>query len=157
MFNEIYKCEKCGTVFDDCHNIFEDGDVYLDERWEMPSNLRYGECPYCGHDSETTVELCSICHQWHDVREMRGGVCPDCINRYRNDREACFEIAQNTPREETKLNAFLLSLFTTAEIEDILIKHARDNNITDCDTFIDCDDDWFGEQICLREGAQCNA
>jgi hypothetical protein len=154
MFNEIYKCEKCNAVFDSNRYIYETGTANFPDWFEINDwNYTEGTCPFCDTEDCPTIELCSACGKYHEFGEMRGGVCPDCINRYRGNREACYEISQNTPRESIELNAFLLSLFTTAEIEDILLKHARDNDITDCDTFIDSDDDWFGEQVALREGA----
>ena len=140
-----YKCVECG-------NIFESGE---EARWEESHGLEgapyeewYG-CPVCKGGFEE-AENCAVCGVVHIVSELNGGVCDDCIDKYRHNFKACYEIASEET-ETIKINSLLASLLDESDIEQILKEYIRDRMPdVDCSHYIDTDKAWFGERLAER-------
>ena len=138
-----YKCLDCGHIFDDGEQAFwnEDG-----EYWGTPFSQRMSGCPICkGAYEETTP--CAVCCSEHLEEELNGGVCDECIDEYRKNFNACYELSIEE-KTEIKINSLLAFLFDVSDIEQILKEYIRDKwQDVDCSQFIDEDKSWFGERI----------
>lgn len=141
-----YKCIACG-------NIFEEGEqaVWCETHgFDLPPYEKWSGCPVCKGAYEETVK-CKVCGGEHLDEELFGGVCEECIDKYRKDFDSCYEISMGQ-KDEIKINYLLASLFDASKIEAILIEHIKSNDpYIDCSKFIDEDISWFGEQIAKRE------
>ena len=139
-----YKCLECG-------HIFEEGeeDHWQESRgeyWGIPWFEDMVGCPLCRGDYEKTVK-CEVCGSDHLEDELNGGVCDECIDKYRKDFNSCYElsIGETTTIE---INSLLASLFDVSDIEQILKEYIRDKwQDVDRSPFIDEDKSWFGEKI----------
>ena len=140
----MLKCLKCG-------HVFSEYDLYT---WEESRGEHFGipcyeimrGCPICEGDYEETVQ-CAVCGSEHLEDELFGGVCSECIDEYRKDFNACYEISIGETKE-IKINALLASLFDVSDIEQILKEYIREKRKdVDCSQFIDEDIQWFGEKI----------
>ena len=139
-----YKCLECG-------HIFEEGEQARrrerrGEFWGAPCLEEMSGCPLCHGDYEKT-KPCKICGSEHLEDELNGGVCDECIDEYRKNFDACYELSIG---ETTKIeiNSLLASLFEVSDIEQILKDHVRDKwHDVDCSPFIDKDILWFGEKL----------
>lgn len=142
----MYKCLKCG-------HIFENGE---EARWKESRGECWGTlcseemsgCPNCHGDYEETTP-CAVCGLEHLVKELRGGVCNDCIEEYRYDVDMCFKIGANDT-DSIELNCFLAAMFDKEEIEQILLgrlKIIQKYVKIDCRKFIDSEQYWFGENL----------
>ena len=138
----------------DCGHIFEEGEQSTwsesrGEYWGSPCYETMSGCPLCNGDYEEAVE-CEICGSSHLKDELNGGICDECIEKYRYDIDVCFKIGSNDT-ESVELNCFLASMFDKKEIEDILfreLKEAQKYRQIDCEKFIVlADGDWFGERL----------
>lgn len=141
----MYKCTECG-------HIFESGE---EARWFETHGLDcepYEECcgcPICkgGFDD---ADRCAICGTVHFESDLNGGVCDDCIDKYRHDFDACYSIAPEE-KETIEINSLLASLFYESDIEQILKEYVRDRMPdVDCSHYIDTDKSWFGERLVER-------
>lgn len=139
-----YKCLECG-------HIFEEGEqaCWLESRgefWGTPCSEHMSGCPLCKGEYEETVQ-CAVCGSEHLEDELNGGVCDECIDEYRKNFNACYELSIEE-KTEIKINSLLASLFEVSDIEQILKEyiHERWQDVS-CDKFIDEDKSWFGEKI----------
>lgn len=139
-----YKCLECG-------NIFEEGEQ---ARWTETLGEFFGSyrsremigCPLCRGAYEKTVP-CAVCGSEHLEDELSGGVCDECIDEYRKNFNACYELLAEE-KTEIKINSLLASLFDVSDIEQILKEYIRDKwQDVDCSQFIDEDVLWFAEKI----------
>ena len=131
-----FKCYNCG-------HIFEEGEQ---KRWVEPHGERVQGCPCCGGAYEKTLK-CEICDSEHLEEELNGGVCDECINKYRKDFNTCYEVSFGE-KASIEINSLLASLFDVSDIEQILKEYIRDRwQDVDCSPFIDEDKSWFGERI----------
>lgn len=79
---------------------------------------------------------------------MNGGVCADCVDKFRNDFDICYRVASAQGDAEIKINSLLASLLDQSDIEQILKEYIRDKwKGVDCSSFIDEDVDAFGETL----------
>ena len=130
------KCEYCGLEFED---------------WEIEKEEEYGigwdVCPRCKSGDFFKIRECAICGEEHKVDELHGGVCVDCINKYRKNFDVCY----GTSRCETvtyNLSAIFATLLTDDEIDSILREHIKKHKPDiDCSVWIDGDLDSFGEKL----------
>lgn len=139
----IYKCLNCGCVFEDG----EEGRIVETYEYfgQMCSETTY-VCPECKGDFEEAIS-CEVCGIECTEDELNGGVCEKCINEYRKDFQACYEISKGE-KQEVEINGLLATLFDENEIEMILKEHIKDKcPDIDCSEFIDSDISWFGEQL----------
>jgi hypothetical protein len=134
----MFICETCGHIFDE------------DEIYSVKED--YGQtfdcCPNCGGNF-TEAEQCDICGDWTSVDDLHDSVCENCISAYRYDFSECARIGE-IEKEEIKLNSFLVSMFTTAEIEELLLKELEKSNKfkpVNCSPFINSDIEWFASKI----------
>ena len=139
-----YKCLECGHVFSEYDlNTWEES---RGEHFGIPCYEKMSGCPICEGDYEETVQ-CAVCGSEHIEDELFGGVCSECIDEYRKDFNACYEISIGETKE-IKINALLASLFDVSDIEQILKEYIRDKwKDVDCSQFIDEAIQWFGEKI----------
>ena len=140
----MLKCLECGHVFSEYDlNTWEES---RGEHFGIPCYEKMSGCPICEGDYEETVQ-CAVCGSEHLEDELFGGVCSECIDEYRKDFNACYEISIGETKE-IKINALLASLFDVSDIEKILKEYIRDKwKDVDCSQFIDEDIQWFGEKI----------
>ena len=135
-----YICLECG-------HIFEEGEqVNWIERhgFDYGGGEEFSGCPRCGGGYEESVP-CVICSSEHLNEDLHGGVCDECIDEYRKDFNALYNLTIGE-KEEIKINSLLTSLFEPSDIEAILIEHIEKNMPdVDCSYYIDNDIEWFGE------------
>ena len=153
-----YKCTNCG-------HIFEEGEQACwsesrGEFWGSPCSEEMSGCPLCKGDYEETVK-CEVCGSEHLEDELFGGVCDECIDKYRKDFSSCYEISKGET-QEIEINALLASLFNVADIERILKEYVLERlRDVDCSQFIDEDISWFGEKLAeevkKNENAKCKS
>lgn len=138
----------------DCGNIFEEGEqaTWREDRAEYcgtPCSVEMSGCPICKGDYEETTP-CAICGSEHLEDDLNGGLCDDCIDKYKNDIDMCFNIGANDT-DKVELNCFLAAMFDKQEIEEILFKELKKEAKyieIDCKKFIDgVDRDWFAEML----------
>ena len=139
----MFKCESCG-------HIFEDGEQ---AKWKESRGEHFGfeceetvdGCPLCKGDYEE-VYNCEICGSVHTGDEIHGGVCDDCIGKYRYDIDMCFRVGAIT-KNEVKLNSFITAMFDEKEIEDALMQVLKERQKflpVDCLPFIEAGEEEFG-------------
>ena len=139
-----YKCLGCG-------DIFEEGEQARwnesrGECWGTHCSEHMSGCPLCKGEYEETVQ-CAVCGSEHLEDELNGGVCDECIDEYRKNFNACYELSIGETTE-IKINSLLASLFDVSDIEQILKEYIRERwQDVSCDKFIDEDISWFGERI----------
>lgn len=138
----FYKCLECG-------HIFEEGEeaVWYDTHGlEVTPYEKMSGCPICKGAYKETVQ-CDVCGSEHLEDELNGGVCDECIDEYRKNFNACYDLSIEE-KTEIKINSLLASLFDVSDIEQILKEYIRDKHPdVDCSQFIDEDKSWFGERI----------
>ena len=140
-----YKCLECGHIFEEGEegHYFENG-----ECWGAPYSQKIYCCPLCKGDYDVTTP-CEICGSEHLEEELNGGLCDECIDKYKNDIEMCFKIGKNDD-DKVELNCFLASVFEKDEIEEILFEELKKLNkyvTVDCEKFINSDRSWFAERL----------
>lgn len=140
-----YKCLECGHIFEEGEegHYFENG-----ECWGVPYSQKIYCCPLCKGDYDVTTP-CSICGSEHLEEDLNGGLCDECIDKYKNDIEMCFKIGKNDD-DKVELNCFLASVFEKDEIEEILFGELKKLNkyvTVDCEKFINSDRSWFAERL----------
>ena len=139
-----YKCLECG-------HIFEEGEqaTWSESRgefWGFPCSEEVDGCPLCKGDYEETTP-CKICGSEHLEEDLNGGVCNECIDRYKNDFDMCLKVSEND-KVPVKINALVAWLIDEGDIEQILIEYLKSRYSTiDCSEYIDDDRDDFGEKL----------
>ncbi len=139
-----YKCLDCGHIFENGEQktIRED----RGEFWGMNCAVQESVCPLCNGEYEETSR-CKICHSEHLDEELSGGVCEDCINKYKKDFEICYQIASQD-KVAVEINGLLASLLEPHIIEQALKNYIKTKwQGVDCSEYIDTDKDWFGEKL----------
>ena len=141
-----YICLDCGNIFEEGEQItFQEnmGDRFGDKAYKIISG-----CPKCGGEYEESTP-CSICGSEHLEEDLNVGLCDDCIDKYKNDIDMCFNIGKNDD-DKVELNCFLASMFEKIEIEELLFEELKRKNkyvTVDCDKFINSDRSWFAERL----------
>ena len=143
----MLKCAWCGEVFSE--DSVETKSGYLCECGDHSVYEDYGVCPYCGSDDFEEARKCEICGEYMLVDELFGDVCEGCIEQYENDIQGCYELSQNET-VEISINAFLYEMFTTQEIEELLLRELISSNAS-CKRFIESDKTRFGELLLEKE------
>ena len=137
----------------DCGNIFEEGEQItfqenMGEHFGEKVYKKITGCPICGGEYEESTP-CSICGSEHLEEDLNGGLCDECIDKYKNDIEMCFKIGKNDD-DKVELTCFLASVFEKDEIEEILFEELKKRNkyvTVDCEKFINSDMSWFAERL----------
>ncbi len=131
----------------ECQNIFEEGEqVEWIERhgFDYGGGERFSGCPLCRGEYEKSIP-CEICGSEHLEEDLHGGVCDECVDEYRKDFNALYQLTISQ-KEEIKINSLLASLFDEGDIEAILVEHIKKNMPDiDCSDYIDNDIERFGE------------
>lgn len=142
-----YKCLDCGHIFECGEETYHTES--RGEYWGSPCSVTISGCPFCGGDYQESIP-CQICGKENLEDELHGGVCEECLEKYRYDVELCNNIGKKDD-ETIKLNCFLASMFDKEEIELILfeeLKKVQKYTKVDCGKFIfDADTDWFAERL----------
>lgn len=108
----MYKCMKCGEVFDE----------YTAD-WETHDEMA---CPSCySPDDYEEARECKKCGDWFTEDEGEGNLCGECFDDFaflhRHDAKKMYKFSEGTT-ETVEINDFLASRFTVEEIEEILLK-----------------------------------
>ncbi len=139
-----YRCLDCGHIFEEGEQAQWDEDC--GEFWGVDCSKKMSGCPLCKGEYEETVP-CKICGSEHLEEELNGGVCNECIDEYRKDFDACYDLCL-CESTEIKINSLLASLLDIADIEQILKEYLKKKwGEIDCSKFIDEDISWFGEKL----------
>ena len=107
----MYKCKECGKVYESLEDAREE--VETVEYGDRTYNERYCVC-HCGGELEE-VYKCKICG---DITESK--ICEKCLTL-----EKCFEVGEEH-RQCLELNGFVANMFTTSEIEEILMRELKE-------------------------------
>lgn len=143
-----YKCLSCGYVFEDGEQStwFEKHGV------DNPPYEKISGCPKCRGDYEETIP-CSICGFEKFDDDLNGGVCDDCIEKYKHDSDMCFKIGENDT-EDVELNCFLAYVFDKEDIESILFRELKEREKYmkellnyNYEKFVESDRGWFAERL----------
>lgn len=142
----MLKCLECG-------HIFEDGEQrkwkeQIGEFWGQPVYETLIGCPNCGGAYDET-KACAVCGSEQLECDLYGGICVDCLKKYKNDLDTCLKLGA-IDKEEIKINSLLVTMFTQAEIEEILIRELKEAEKiapVDCSSFVYDDLEWFGESL----------
>lgn len=141
-----YICLDCGHIFEEGEQItFQENIV---EYFGVPCSKKISGCPKCGGEYEES-KPCDICGSEHLEEDLNGGLCDECIDKYKNDIEMCFNVGKNDD-DSVELNCFLASMFEKNEIEEILFEELKKRNkyvTVDCEKFINSDRSWFAERL----------
>ena len=144
-----FKCLECGHIFEDGEEArWNEG---RGEYWGAPCSEEMSGCPLCNGDYEET-KPCEICGSEHLEDELYGGVCEECIDEYRNDFKACYDISKKWQEENGSGTTYMplpdifTVMFEPNQIEEILLNYAI-GNCRNTDLYVDVDIDWFGEMI----------
>lgn len=73
-------CLGCGGAFEE-PEVRASAEV-LDVAGE-PVRLKYYACPFCGSDEIEEASRCALCGEQQPEPELRGGLCPVCIEELR--------------------------------------------------------------------------
>ena len=142
----MLKCLECG-------HIFEEGERHewkeaRGEYWGQPAYETVVGCPRCGGVYEET-KLCAVCESEQLDDALYGGICKSCLAEYENDLETCLKLGA-IDKGEIEINSLLVTMFTAAEIEEILIRELKEAEKiapVDCSSFVYDDLEWFGEAL----------
>ena len=137
----------------DCGHIFEEGDRHewkeaRGEYWGQPAYETVVGCPRCGGAYEET-KPCASCGSERFEDDLYGGICKECLSEYDNDLDTCLKLGEIN-KEEIEINSLLVTMFTQAEIEEILIRELKEAEKiapVDCSNFVYDDLEWFGESL----------
>lgn len=126
---------------------FECGKNFLEfSTWTEPHGEKMCGCPYC-HGAFDDGVKCEICGEYFTEEELINGVCEECIDDYGNNFETCLEISRGE-KEDIKINAFLASVLSIEEIEEVLIEYIKNEKPNvNCKKFINEDINWFTEKL----------
>lgn len=140
----MLKCRDCGYEFEDGEQT-----TWYESRgefWGNPCSEAMDGCPRCKGDYEE-VYPCEDCGKICFADEMANGICGECLKKYERDFDTCYKIGKNDT-DEVKLNSFIACCFTPEEIEEIICKYVKQNNIeVDCSEFIHKDEEWFADYL----------
>lgn len=142
----MYKCLKCGHVFDEGEQHVWKGSV--GEFWGEPCYELISGCPHCHGDYEDAKE-CSICGKAFVNDELFGGVCEDCIEKHGKNIDMAVKVGSHF-KDSVYLNCIFTTFFDTNEIEKILFDELNKKHLNgeiDLKEFIDNDIGWFGEYL----------
>lgn len=148
-----YICLNCGNVFEEGEQItFQEN---MGEHFGEKVYKKITGCPICGGEYEES-KPCDICGSEHLEEDLNGGLCDDCIDKYKNDIDMCFKVGMNDD-DNVELNCFLASMFEKSEIEELLFEELKRKNkyvTVDCDKFINSDRSWFAERLLEELGKE---
>ena len=129
-------CKDCGRPFDE-------------DEWDV------ARCPECGGDIVDAAE-CPNCGEPFDPDD--GMFCPDCMKFLCAPRVAVSAAVSCEDIREVEINGFLASVFTPAEINEILTRALKDDRVTrgkvraymsdfDADAYLACVDDTVCREV----------
>lgn len=141
-----YICLECGNVFEEGEQItFQEN---MGECFGISCNKKISGCPKCGGEYEESTP-CAVCGSEYLEEDLNGCLCDECIDKYKNDIEMCFNVGKNDD-DNVELNCFLASMFEKSEMEEILFEELKKRNkyvTVDCEKFINSDRSWFAERL----------
>jgi hypothetical protein len=145
-----YICLDCGHIFDEGEQIsFQEA---MGERFGEKVYRKISGCPICGGEYEET-KPCAICGSEQLEEDLNGGICDECIDKYKHDIDMCYKVGKYDD-DKVEINCFLAAMFDKKEIEEILFnrvkkraEYIREYIEADCEKFINSDRSWFGERL----------
>lgn len=145
-----FKCVDCGHIFEEGEQTILKED--MGEFWGSSCSKVISGCPLCGGEYEET-KPCAICGSEQLEEDLNGGICDECIDKYKHDIDMCFNVGKYDD-DKVEINCFLAAMFDKKEIEEILfdrlkmrVQYIREYIEADCEKFINSDRSWFGERI----------
>ena len=145
----MYKCKDCGHVFED----------YTTETLSEYSNGQcYQEviagCPECHSENFDEATQCGFCGRYCLPDEIDSLMCDECFAEIEMRFDNCYVISQDDEIEKATItiNPLLASIFTESQIEEILLKTAReaaDYSRINCSAFIERDKRSF-EKVAIK-------
>lgn len=143
-----YKCLSCGHTFEEG----QQSTWFEKHGLDKPPYEKISGCPICRGDyEETTPCLICGCEQFDD--DLNGGVCDNCIDKYKNDVNMLFKIGANDT-DNVELNCFLASIFKKEDIENLLFrellereKYMKELLNYNYEKFVQSDKGWFAERL----------
>lgn len=153
-----YKCRECGHIF--CKGEEKRMTEHIGEAWGRPITEEVSCCPVCGDEGFEEAVVCRGCFGSYLEDETLNGFCRDCIEqekaKYKYDLVGCYKIAEkHYQKEDVGINAFLYSMFTEEEINEILLRELVGKSAiypVDCTPFIKIDENWF--EYYITEGGE---
>ena len=115
------------------------------EFWGSPAYQSFAVCPYCGSEEIVEAMECKVCGTVYPEDEIHGAVCDECLNKYKQDPQRCYDVTKEH-KTEISINDFLAQMFTESEIEKILLDFCLERKV-DCTEYVDWDKSWFGDCI----------
>lgn len=145
----MFKCYDCEETFFEPNNTTEKLGEYFGE----PAYRTLATCPYCGGAFDYAKQ-CEKCGEWFFEDELTEGYCEICVEEleeeYRYDAKKCYELTKEET-EKIEINAFLVSQYSVAEIEELLLKDLiesqKQGSSVDFIDFINENGSWFIEKI----------
>lgn len=141
----------------DCGNIFEEGEQItfqenMGEHFGEKVYKKITGCPICGGEYEESTP-CAICGSQHLEEDLNGGLCDECIDKYKHDIDMCFRVGKGDT-EAVEINCFLAAMFEKEEIEELLFETLKEKSRymrvyikADCERFVNSDRSWFAERL----------
>ena len=148
--NRPCKCTDCGHVFD-----YDDRAIVEEHRFDDGFTESYAYCPKCGGDFDEGIS-CDRCGEIFTPNEMEGTLCRECLESYLYDVDTCVEAGEYLTLT-VELNGLLASLFTSQQINTILLRELREaQRITpiDCSAFLKFYAEEFGETVFRNKGKE---
>lgn len=142
--------EKCKC--NECKSLFDSDEIKKERDWvgmcgDIDAYQDLYVCPVCGSANIEDAYECPKCERYFTEDEITYGICDECIDSFRYDVGTCEKIAEGET-EKVEINTFLASIFSPAEINDILRNYMYTNmDEIDCSNFINEDKYWFAEKI----------
>lgn len=113
-------CRDCGAVIGEDDLVVTKSYVsdYMGGCYESITS-----CP-CGGSVED-AEKCDSCGEYFKKDELHSGICEECLHEEMTVDNAIACGADESAREEVSLNGFLVRLFTSEKIDEILIREVE--------------------------------
>ena len=145
----MFKCYDCNETFSEPRNYTEK----MGEYFGVPAYAEFSCCPHCGSNFDEAIQ-CEKCGEWFFEDELTEGYCEICVEEleeeFRYDAKKCYELTKEET-EKIEINAFLVSQYSIAEIEELLLKDLiesqKQGSSVDFIDFINENGSWFIEKI----------
>lgn len=135
---EYFRCEQCGHVFSEDDTASGTTGVELDGLFE-----KCGACPECGSIEFEDVGICGECGAPVEGKSGEGWLCGRCMPKHTNIDEV-YNYSVTERKTSVEINTMLAYLFDAKEIEEMLLKEARER----------WDDEWQRASFRMKENLE---
>lgn len=150
----MVKCLDCGAILEE--DELDSVDCLICDEGGYRASEREDRCPKCGGSSLDDVVACVECGEYHYVAHgtddvpmwHMGGhdhMCERCLKKTSLDETVA--VGKRDATHLVRINAFLASAFTAAEIEDILVEALKKNHVKAIEEYVTGDPDWFAWEL----------